>query len=149
MILDDDRQLRHQMMEGHADWRAAGNHIPLHGAQQIGRPASVALIKSHGKTSRRSRFGIGIVGRECRRPFRCIVPGQFRSQEYGTVIIHRVICDIIARRARNGQTDPVTLVEIETRNTGKSRYDPYGRKGSSSVIGTSDRRDYAHGKQRQ
>lgn len=126
VVLHDHGELRHEVIENHRDGCAARPDLPCDSSQQIRRRAALPLVGLHTECGGNPRLGIGIVGRQRRGLLRAFVPFQPGGREHAPVVGHQTVRDIIARSTRDGQPDPVVLVEIQSRHAGNRRRNPDG-----------------------
>ena len=120
-VVDHDGQLRQQVVEDHLHGTRCGQHILLHGSQQVGSLTAAALVRSHGEALLHTVFRIGIIGRQSRGFVLYAVPCQPVADECRTLVGHFAVPDVVARGPGDGQSDAIVLFEIEARSTRKDR----------------------------
>ena len=113
---DHDRQLRHHMVENHADRRRNGRNIGFHGRQQVGRPVALRLVRGDGEFVGSSAFGIGIIGRQYGLFIQVIVPRQPGRRKSRAVVGHRHVLGVRGTPFGDRQTDTVAGIEMQTRD---------------------------------
>ena len=113
---DHDCQLRHHMVENHADRRRNGRNVGFHGRQQVGRPVALRLIRGDGEFVGSSAFGIGIIGRQYGLFIQVVVPRQPGRRKSHAVVGHRHVLGVRGTPFGDRQTDTVAGIEMQTRD---------------------------------
>lgn len=110
---DHDRQLRHHMVENHADRRRNGRNVGFHGRQQVGRPVALRLVRGDGEFVGSSAFGIGIIGRQYGLFIQVVVPRQPGRRKSRAVVGHRPTAEIDYSAPKAAAKSGVAAAEVK------------------------------------
>ena len=135
-VVNDDRELRHQMAEEHRHRGSRRGDLVDDGPQQIGLPVSRTLVLQQRKFPGLTLRRVGITGRQRGGLLHVVVPKEIFVDENRSVIGHRMVPDIGFGPLLNGQADPVPRLEPESRHPGLHIREDFNAKRRCGLPGT-------------